>query len=112
MLFTLLTFPLHCTLDIDQSGRGRLFIRPFANEAIKSVLPWLSKGAKRTTQIICSLSKQHYFSHPAVRMHNIIVAAARPLWSCRASATLHSWRTHTKEKQPHQDEAGSHWMHQ
>lgn len=45
MLFTLLTFPLRCTLDIEQCGRGPLFHGPFANEAIKSLLPRLWKGA-------------------------------------------------------------------
>lgn len=46
MLFTLLTFPLRCTLDIEQCGRGPLFHGPFANEAIKSLLPRLWKGAE------------------------------------------------------------------
>lgn len=46
MLFTLLTFPLCCTLDIEQCERGRLLVGPFANEAIKSILPWLSKRAR------------------------------------------------------------------
>lgn len=55
MLFTPLTFPLRCTLDIDRSGRGRLFTGPFANEAIKSVLAWLSEGPKRRARLICSL---------------------------------------------------------
>lgn len=45
MLFTLLTFPLRCTLDIEQCGRGPLFHGPFANEAIKSLLPRMWKGA-------------------------------------------------------------------
>lgn len=46
MLFTLLTFPLRCTLDIEQCGRGPLFHGPFANEAIKSLLPRLWKGGQ------------------------------------------------------------------
>ena len=44
-LFTLLAFPLRCTRDIEQSGSGRLFAGPFANEPIKSVLLWLSGAA-------------------------------------------------------------------
>lgn len=43
-LFTLLTFPLRWALDIEQSGRGPLFTGPSANEAIKRVLPGMSKG--------------------------------------------------------------------
>lgn len=105
MLFTLLTFPLHCTLDIDQSRRGRLFTRPFSNEAIKSVLPWLSKGAKRTTQIICSLSKQHYFSHPAVRMHILLLrrpgpcGPVVPVQHCIAGEHIRKKNSHIKRKQ-------------
>lgn len=38
-MFILLTFPLCCTLDIEQCEKGRLLVGPIANEAIKSILP-------------------------------------------------------------------------
>lgn len=48
MLFTLLTFPLRCTLDIEQCVGGRLLAGPFANEAIKCTLPrWSKKWGSR-----------------------------------------------------------------
>lgn len=43
-LFTPLTFPLGCTLDIERCGRGPRFHRPVANEAIKSLLPRFGRG--------------------------------------------------------------------
>lgn len=53
MLLTLLTFPLRCSLDIERSGRGRLFTGPFANEAIMSVLAWLSGLAATVLNLSC-----------------------------------------------------------
>lgn len=97
MLFTLLTFPLHCTLDIEQCGRGRLFAGPIANEAIKSILPWLSKGQGEQGKSSAVSANTKHLSHPAVRIHNkpCFVIAATPLVvvpSCQCDAQ-HSWRS-------------------
>lgn len=70
MLFTLLTFPLGCTLDIEQCGRGRLLAGPFANEAIKSILPWLSEGQREQGKSSAVSANTKHLSRAAVRMHN------------------------------------------
>lgn len=80
-MFTLLTFPLRCTLDIEQCGRGRLFSGPFANEAIKSILPGLSEGQGRHGKSSAVSANTERLHHPAVRIHNrpgsVGVVAAR-----------------------------------
>lgn len=70
MLFTLLTFPFGCTLDIEQCGRGLLLAGPFANEAIKSILPWLSKGQREQGKSSAVSANTKHLSRPAVRIHN------------------------------------------
>ena len=83
MLFTLLTFPLGCTLDIEQCGRGRLLAGPFANEAIKSILPWLSEGQREQGESSAVSANTKHLSRAAVRMHNkpcfFIVCSGRPV---------------------------------
>lgn len=73
MLFTLLTFPLGCTLDIEQCGRGRLLAGPFANEAIKSILPWLSKGQREQGKSSAVSANTKHLRRAAARMHNEIL---------------------------------------
>lgn len=77
-MFTLLTFPLRCTLDIEQCGRGRLFSGPFANEAIKSILPWLSEGQGRHGKSSAVSANTERLRHPAVRIHNRLCRSGRP----------------------------------
>lgn len=107
MLFTLLTFPLRCTLDIEQCGRGPLFHGPFANEAIKSLLPWLWKGAGGwggARRVICCLSKHPSISRPppALGIHNKLCfccrGSPRSLWSPLVSATLSIARDHRRHQ--------------
>lgn len=79
MLFTLLTFSLGCTLDIEQCRRGRLLAGPFANEAIKSILPWLSKGQREQGKSSAVSANTKHLSRAAVRIYNkphfVVVAA-------------------------------------
>lgn len=109
MLFTLLTFPLRCTLDIEQCGRGPLFHGPFANEAIKSLLPRLWKGGGRVDGwvgggVICCLSKHPSISWPppARGIHNKLCFCCRgpprSLWSPLVSATLSIARDHRRHQ--------------
>lgn len=83
MLFILLTFPLCCTLDIEQCGRGRLLTGPFANEAIKSILPWLSKGPREQGKSSAVSANTKRLSNAAVRIHNrpcFVVVDSQSLW--------------------------------
>lgn len=82
MLFMLLTFPLCCTLDIEQCGRGRLLTGPFANEAIKSILPWLSTGPEEQGKSSAVSANTKRFSNAAVRLHN------GPLLCCRSGLSV------------------------
>lgn len=85
MLFTLLTFPLGCTRDIEQCGRGGLRAGPFANEAIKSMLPWLSKGQGEQGKSSAVSANTKHLSLAAVRMHKelcFVGVAAQSSWSC------------------------------
>lgn len=70
MLFTLLTFLLGCTLDLEQCGGGRLLAGPFANEAIKSLLPRLSKGQREQGKSSAVSANTKHLSRAAVRIHN------------------------------------------
>lgn len=91
VVFTLLTFPLRCTLDIEQCGRGRLFSGPFANEAIKWILPWLSEGQGRHGESSAVSANTTRLSLPAVRIHNrpgFVGAATRSVWSPLVSVTF------------------------
>lgn len=90
MLFTLLTFPLGCTLDIEQCGRGRLVAGPFANEAIKSVLCWLSKGPREQAKSSAVSANTKHLSHAAVRIYNklsFVVMVFHSLWFSLVSVT-------------------------
>lgn len=96
MLFTLLTFPLHCTLDIEQCGRGPLFHGPFANEAIKSLLPRLWKraagGGKSSAASANTRASLGLLLHSEYTTSSAFVVAARPapcslLLSVRRSAS-------------------------
>lgn len=83
-MFTLLTFPLCCTLDIEQCGRGRLLTGPFANEAIKSILPWLSKGPREQGKSSAVSANTKRLSDAAVRIHNrpcFVIVVSQSLWS-------------------------------
>lgn len=85
MLFTLLTFPLGCTLDIEQCGRGRLLAGPFANEAIKSILLWLSKGPREQGKSSAVSANTKHLSCAAVRIHNkhsFVIVVSQLFWSC------------------------------
>lgn len=97
MLFTLLTFPLGCTLDIEQCGRGRLLAGPFANEAIKSILPWLSKGQGEQGKSSAVSANTKHLSRAAVRIHNkpcFVVVAAQSAWSSLVRASLRTAGDH------------------
>lgn len=101
MLFTLLTFPLGCTLDIEQCGRGRLLAGPFANEAIKSILPWLSKGQGEQGKSSAVSANTKHLSCAAVRIHNescFVVVAAQSLWSSLVSVTLSTAGDHKQHQ--------------
>lgn len=101
MLFTLLTFPLGSTLDIEQCGRGRLLAGPFANEAIKSILPRLSKGQGEQGKSSAVSANTKHLSRAAVRMHNelcLVVAAAQPPCSSPVSGTLSAAGDHRRNQ--------------
>jgi len=96
-MFTLLTFPLGCTLDIEQCGRGRLLAGLFANEAIKSILHWLCKGQREQGKSSAVSANTKHLSHAAVRMHNkplLCCVAGQALWSSHVSATFSSALDH------------------
>lgn len=93
MLFTLLTFPLSCTLDIEQCGWGRLLTGPFANEAIKSILPWLSKGPREQGKSSAVSAKTKHLSRAAVRIHNspcFVVVVTQLTWFSPVSAAANA----------------------
>ena len=101
MLFTLLTFPLGCTLDIEQCGRGRLLAGPFANEAIKSILPWLSKepGEQGMSSAVSANTK--YLSRAAFGIYNkacFVVIVAQSMWFSLVSATLSTTGDHRQHQ--------------
>lgn len=101
MLFTLLTFPLGCTLDIEQCGRGRLLAGPFANEAIKSILPWLSKGPREQGKSSAVSANTKRLSRAAVRIHNkpsFVVVVAQSLWFSLVIATLSTAGDHRQHQ--------------
>lgn len=101
MLFTLLTFPLSCTLDIEQCGRGQLLIGPFANEAIKSFLPWLSKGQREQGKSSAVSANTKHLSRTTVRIHNrppFAVMVAQSLWFSLVSATLSTAGDHRQHQ--------------
>lgn len=102
MLFTLLTFPLGCTLDIEQCGRGQLFTGPFANEAIKSIPPWLSKGQKEQGKSSAVSANTKRLSRAALRIHNkpcFVMVVAQSLCFPLVSATLSTAGDH-RQHQP------------
>lgn len=101
MLFTLLTFPLCCTLDIEQCGRGRLLTGPFANEAIKSILPWLSKGPREQGKSSAVSANTKCLSNAAVRIHNrpcFVVVVSQSVWFSPVSATLNTAGDHRRHQ--------------
>lgn len=87
-LFTLLTFPLRCALDIEQSGRGRLSTGPFANEAIKSILPGLSKGPKSGSNSSAVPASSRISAVLQAEGRTVLPACSAPGVSAQLSAQL------------------------